>query len=142
MLKAKFADRAGSRLVWNLFQRLPMLPHRNEHRTPLQSLVVRPLNRGDLWVGRRSPSPGLKERQWHNWCSRSAPLARASSNSILLGVLLQMRDDSFLQDAGQPLLQDDVGMLQVNEGRIRPSCGESAIVITMALAKSVRKETV
>jgi hypothetical protein len=73
-----------------------------------------------------------------NWYSRSAPLARASSNSILLGVLLQMRDDSFLQDAGQFLLQDDVGMLQVNEGRIRPSCGESAIAITTAIAKSVR----
>src|SRR5258708_22204812 len=105
MLKAKFADRAGSRLVWNLFQRLPMLPHRNEHRTPLQSLVGRALNRGDLWVAGGLPCLILKEHQWHNWCSRFAPLARASSNSILLGVLLQMLDDSFLQDAGQLLLQ-------------------------------------
>jgi hypothetical protein len=45
----------------------------------------------------------------------------------------------FLQDAGQFLLQPDVSMLHLNTGRSRPSCGENAIAITTAIAKSVRK---
>ena len=45
----------------------------------------------------------------------------------------------FLQDAGQFVLQSDIGMLQLNTGCIRPSCGVNAVAITTAIAKSVRK---